>query len=85
MIEILIFMIALCIGILVGIFVTLYYLKDIIDEELDKETNEHFDWLVQFLALKEYISGKQFGEITMAFAKEFMCNNETKNNSKNEK
>lgn len=82
MIGIYIFMIALCIGILIGIFVTLHYLKGIIDDELDKESDKHFDWLVQFLATKEDISGKQFREITMAFAKEFMCNDETKNNSK---
>lgn len=81
MIETLIFVIALFIGSLIGIFVTLYYLKDIIKDQIDKETNEHFDWLVQFLAPKEYISGKQFGEITKAFAKEFMRDDETKNNS----
>ena len=81
MIETLIFMIVLCMGVLIGIFVTLYYLKGIIKDQIDKKTNEHFDWLVQFLAPKEYISGKQFGEITMAFAKEFMCDDETKNNS----
>lgn len=78
MIEILMFMVALFIGDLIGIFVTLHYLKDIIDDVLDKETNEHFDWLVQFLAPKEYISGKQFSEITTAFAKEFLCDDETK-------
>jgi len=57
----------------------------IIKDQIDKETDKHFDWLVQFLAPKEYISGKQFSEITTAFAKEFMCNDETKNNSENEK
>lgn len=82
MIEILMFMIALCMGNLIGIFVTLYYLKDLIDDLLDKESNKHFDWLVQFLATKEDISGEQFREITMAFAKEFMCDDETKINSK---
>lgn len=82
MIEVLIFTIVLCMGNLIGIFVTLYYLKDIIDDQLDKESDKHFDWLVQFLATKEDISGEQFREITMAFAKEFMCNEETKINSK---
>ena len=81
MIETLIFMIVLCMGILIGIFVTLYHLKGVIKDQIDKETNEHFDWLVQFLAPKEYISGKQFGEITTAFAKEFMSNDNSKNNS----
>ena len=85
MIEVLIFTIVLCMGILIGIFVTLYYLKGIIKDQIDKETDEHFDWLVQFLAPKEYISGKQFSEITTALAKEFMCNEEIKNNSNNEK
>lgn len=80
MIETLIFVIVLCMGILIGIFVTLYFLKDIniVTDELNKETDKHFDWLVQFLATKEDISGEQFREITMAFAKEFMCNDETK-------
>lgn len=79
MIEVLIFTIVLCMGILIGIFVTLYYLKGIIKDQIDKETDKHFDWLVQFLAPKEYISGKQFSEIATAFAKEFMCDEETKN------
>lgn len=81
MIEVLIFTVVLCMGILIGIFVTLYFLKDIniVTEELNKETDKHFDWLVQFLATKEDISGEQFREITMAFAKEFMCNDDTKN------
>lgn len=81
MFEILMFMIALFIGNLIGIFVTLHSLKDIIDNVLDKESYKHFDWLVQFLVTKEDISGEQFREITMAFAKEFMCDDETKNNS----
>ena len=81
MIETLIFTIVLCMGILIGIFVTLYYLKGIINDELDKESENHFDWLVQFLATKEDISDEQFQEIAMAFAKEFMCDDETKNNS----
>lgn len=81
MIEILMFTIALFIGDLIGIFVTLHYLKDIIDYQLDKESDKHFDWLIQFLATKEDISGEQFREITMAFAKEFMCDDDAKNNS----
>lgn len=81
MIETLIFTIVLCIGILIGTFITLYYLKGIIKDQIDKETNEHFDWLVQFLAPKEYISGKQFGEITTAFAKKFMSDDKTKDKS----
>lgn len=81
MIEILMFTIALFIGNLIGIFVTLYYLKDLIDDLLDKESDKHFDWLVQFLATKEDISGEQFREITMAFAKEFMSDDDAKNKS----
>ena len=43
MIEILMFMIALCMGNLIGIFVTLYYLKDILDDQLDKESDNLLD------------------------------------------
>ncbi len=82
MIEILMFMIALFIGNLIGIFVTLHYLEDSINDVLDEVSYKHFDWLTQFLSTKEDISDEQFREITMAFVKEFICNDETKINSK---
>lgn len=81
-IEIILYTLALGIGILTGIFVTLYILKDLkieIEEKVAKEQLEIINWLSQYLNIKKDISNEQYQEIMNDFKTYINYKNKTEN------
>lgn len=81
-IEIILYTLALGIGILTGIFVTLYILKDLkieIEGRVAKEQLEIINWLSQYLNIKEDILNEQYQEIMNDFKTYINYKNKTEN------